>query len=97
MENRNYFKERGKYRRLLMDLPLKYQMTDLPHAHGGLSVNVSETGLLIHSIKDMPVGIKINMAVLFSKGYELETSKCSQRSFGKISFSRRPGNDMNMC
>jgi hypothetical protein len=42
-----------------------------PYAHGGLVVNASEVGLLINSIKNMPVGTKLNIAVLFPKGFEL--------------------------
>jgi hypothetical protein len=41
------------------------------YGHGGLVVNASEVGLLINSIKNMPVGTKLNIAVLFPKGYEL--------------------------
>jgi hypothetical protein len=55
----------------MVDLPLEYRVKDLPHAHGGLVVNASEEGLLIHSIKDMPVGQKLNIIVLFPKGFEL--------------------------
>jgi hypothetical protein len=71
MENPNESKERRKYPRSLVDLPVEYRIKDLPHAHGGLVVNVSEGGLLIHSIKDMPLGLKLNMAVMFLAGYEL--------------------------
>ena len=42
-----------------------------PYAHGGLVVNAIEVGLLINSIKNMPVGTKLNIAVLFPKGFEL--------------------------
>ena len=34
-------------------------------------VNASEGGLLIHSIKDMPVGLELKMVILFPNGYEL--------------------------
>jgi hypothetical protein len=71
MENPNEFKERRKYPRSLVDLPVEYRIKDLPHAHGGLVVNASEGGLLIHSIKDMPLGLKLNIAVMFLAGYEL--------------------------
>jgi len=71
MENPNEFKERRKCPRSLVDLPVEYRIKDLPHAHGGLVVNVSEGGLLIHSVKDMPLGLKLNIAVLFLTGYEL--------------------------
>ena len=71
MENPNEFKERRKYPRSLVDLPVEYRIKDLPHAHGGLVINASEGGLLIHSLKDMPLGLKLNIAVLFLRGYEL--------------------------
>lgn len=54
-----------------MDLPLEYRVMNAPYAHGGLVVNASELGLLINSIKNMPIGTKLNIAVLFPKGYEL--------------------------
>ena len=55
----------------MVDLPLEYRMKDLPHAHGGLVINASEEGLLIHSIKNMDVGLKLNIIVLVPKGFEL--------------------------
>jgi hypothetical protein len=54
-----------------LDLPLEYRVMNAPYAHGGLVVNASEVGLLINSIKNMPVGTKLNIAVLFPKGFEL--------------------------
>jgi hypothetical protein len=71
MENPSEFKERRKYPRSLVDLPVEYRIQNLPHAHGGLVVNASEGGLLIHSVKDMPLGLKLNIAVMFLIGYEL--------------------------
>ncbi len=63
--------ERRKYPRVNMDLPLEYRVLDAPHAHGGLVINPSESGLLVHSIKNMSVGTKLNIAVLFPQGFEL--------------------------
>jgi hypothetical protein len=71
MENLSEFKERRKHPRSLVDLPVEYRIKDHPHAHGGLVVNASEGGLLIHSIKDMPLGLKLDIAILFLRGYEL--------------------------
>jgi len=71
MENAIEFKERRNHPRSLVDLPVEYRIKDLPHAHGGLVVNASEGGLLIHSGKDMPLGLKLNIAVMFLTGYEL--------------------------
>ena len=63
--------ERRGSPRLLMDLPLEYRVINAPYAHGGIVVNGSEHGFLIYSNKDMPIGTKLNIVVLFPKGYEL--------------------------
>ena len=54
-----------------MDLPLEYRVINAPYAHGGIVANASEEGFLVYSIKDMPIGTKLNIAVMFPKGYEL--------------------------
>jgi hypothetical protein len=71
MEKLNDYSERRKSPRLLMDLPLEYRVIDAPYAHGGIVVNASEVGLLIQSVKKIPIGTQLNIAVLFPKGYEL--------------------------
>jgi len=71
MENSNEFKDRRRYPRSVVDLPFEYRMKNLPDAYGGLVVNASEGGLLIHSVKDMPVGLELRMLILFPNGYEL--------------------------
>jgi hypothetical protein len=63
--------EKRKYPRFDLDLPLEYQESNSQHVRGALVVNASERGFLVHSIKDMPVGTKLKMTVLFSKGFEL--------------------------
>jgi c-di-GMP-binding flagellar brake protein YcgR len=64
-------KDRRQYPRFLLDLPLEYRVMNVPKAYGGLVVNVSEIGLLIRSVKNMLIGTKLKIAVLFPKGYEL--------------------------
>jgi len=63
--------DRRRYPRSLMDLPLEYRVINAPYAHGGIVVNGSEEGFLIYSVKDMPIGTKLNLVVLFPKGFEL--------------------------
>lgn len=67
--------EKRKFPRVLMDLPLEYQVLDAPYAHGGLVANASETGLLILSVKSIPVGTKLNIAVMFPKEFQLSNFK----------------------
>ena len=71
MENPIGFKDRREYARSLVDLPVEYRIKDVPHAHGGLVVNASEGGLLIHSPRDMPLGLTLGIVVLFLAEYEL--------------------------
>ncbi len=54
-----------------MTLPLEYWEAD-DSLCGGVVSNVSETGLLIHSVKDIPVGSELNIRVFFPDGYRFE-------------------------
>jgi len=71
MQGSDEINERRKHSRVYMDLPLEYRFPDAPHPHGALVVNASESGLLIHSVRDLSIGTKLNIAVLFPKGFEL--------------------------
>jgi len=71
MESLKDLLEKRKHPRLDLDLPLEYRMTNAPQAYGALVVNASESGLLIHSIKNIPIGTKLNIAVLFPNRFEL--------------------------
>jgi hypothetical protein len=55
----------------LLDLPLEYRVLNGPYTHGGLVANASEVGLLIQSIRNIPVGEKLVTVILFPKGFEL--------------------------
>jgi len=59
------FLERRKFPRSFLDLPLEYRMIGIPYTRGGIAVNGSEAGLLLYSLRDMPVGTKLDVAVLF--------------------------------
>jgi len=71
MESPRYFRDRRKHPRLCMDLPLEYLANQDSRARGGIVVDASETGFLIYSTEDMPVGTNLKIDVLFPKGYEL--------------------------
>lgn len=71
MESCDDFKERRKYPRSLLNLPFEYRVKDFPRPHGGLVVDASEGGFLIQSVEDMPLGQKLNIVLLFTKGFEL--------------------------
>ncbi len=71
MEAAKDLREKRKHPRFNMELPLDYRAMDAPRVTGALVVNASESGLLVHSIKDLPIGTKLNIAVLFPKRFEL--------------------------
>ena len=68
---KEYFKDRRKYPRVHMDLPLEYRVKHDARAHGGIVIDASESGFLIYSTEDIPIGTKLKMTVLFSAEYEL--------------------------
>lgn len=70
MKGLNHTEEKRKHPRVNIDLPLEYRVSDAPHLHGAMALNVSESGLLVHSVKDLPIGTQLNIAVLFPKGLE---------------------------
>jgi hypothetical protein len=73
MEFLSSSKERRKYERYLINLPLNFQVKENPGVHPGLSINASETGLLIQTLKNMTIGTRLYIEVLFAKGFELST------------------------
>ena len=72
MNYRFRFNERRKYPRVSVDLPLEFQESDNSPLEGGLVNNLSERGMLIHSIKDIPVGSKFKTVVFFSNEFEFD-------------------------
>jgi c-di-GMP-binding flagellar brake protein YcgR len=69
---KEYFKDRRRYPRISMDLPLEYRVKYDARAHGGIVIDASETGFLIYSTEDVPTGTKLKIAVLFPAEYELD-------------------------
>jgi hypothetical protein len=64
-------RDKRRYPRIFIDLPLEYREMQKLRLWGGIAVNASETGLLIESIKDIPIGTKLDVAVLFPREFEL--------------------------
>jgi hypothetical protein len=71
MEVAKDLNEKRKYPRVYMDLPVEYRVAETPHVRGALVVNASESSLLIHSVKNIPIGTKLNITVLFPNRFEL--------------------------
>jgi len=64
-------KEKRKAPRFYMDFPLEYRILNAPDAYGGVVVDGSEIGLRIHSIKNLPVGTRLNIAVIFPEEFQI--------------------------
>ncbi len=54
-----------------MDLPFEYQVTDDRNIFAGIAVDGSEVGLRIHSVKEMPVGTRLNIMLMFPKAFQM--------------------------
>jgi len=64
-------REKRKHPRFYLNLPIEFRMMDASYVRGATVVNASETGLLIRSLNNIPIGTRLKIAVLFSKGFEL--------------------------
>jgi len=71
MEAQSYFTERRKYPRVYMELPVDYLLKYDSRVRAGIVIDASETGLLIYSTQNIPIGTKLRIAVLFPMEYEL--------------------------
>ena len=66
-----HLEDRRKYPRVLLDLPFEYQREYSPHARGGIVIDASEVGFLIHSTENMLVGTRFKIVVLYPEEYSL--------------------------
>ena len=67
-----------------MDLPADYWVKNDSYVHGGIVVDASETGFLIYSVEDIPIGAKLKIAVLFPREYELAHFEVSAEIIRKM-------------
>jgi hypothetical protein len=67
MERLKAPREKRKSNRIFMYLPLEYRVKNSLYAHGGHVVDASEGGLSNYSNKDIPVGVKLRLELLFPK------------------------------
>jgi hypothetical protein len=79
VEDSSKNRERRRCPRFLIDLPLEYQGMDDSRSRGGIVVNASETGFLIESVKDIPIGTELNITVLYLKGFEFANFKVTAK------------------
>ena len=68
-------REKRRYPRVFVDLPLEYRIRRDPCLRGAIVVNAGEGGFLIETVRNIPVGTELSMAVLFPKWFELANLK----------------------
>ena len=71
MKDTSQGQEKRKHSRLQVNFPIHFQMDGKKVDHPGITLDVSESGLLIQTFKDMLVGTRLDIEVLFPKGFEL--------------------------
>jgi hypothetical protein len=72
MRGFNSFEDRRKSPRVLLDLPVEYWNQYNPDAcRGGIAIDASEIGFLIHSIEDMLINTQLRIIVLYPWEYGL--------------------------
>jgi hypothetical protein len=71
VDTSNSHKEKRKCPRFHMNFPFEYRVLNAPDAHGGIVVDGSEIGLRIHSVENMPIGARLNIAVIFPKEFQM--------------------------
>ncbi|NWF92940.1 MAG: PilZ domain-containing protein [Syntrophaceae bacterium] len=92
MDGSKIDREKRKRPRYPMDLPLEYRVIDAPDAYGGIVVDGSEIGLRIHSVKNLPVGTKLNIAVLFPKEFQMSNFQVTAEIIWKDVFMKEDWN-----
>ena len=68
-------KEERKHPRVVIRLPLHFQINGNEGVYPGMTIDASESGLLIQTLNEMPVGARLNIEVLFPKEFEFANFK----------------------
>jgi hypothetical protein len=88
MEGSSNNRERRRYPRVFIDLPVGYRDTNDSCLRGAVVVNASEGGFLIESTRDIPVGTGLSITVLFPKGFRLSDFKAVAEIVWKKPYSK---------
>ena len=83
MEYPFHFSDRRQYPRVSINLPLEYRESDNSSSEGALVSNLSETGMLIYSIKDIPIDSEFKTMVFFSNGFEFDGFRVNAKAIWK--------------
>jgi len=70
-------KERRGHRRIEMSFPVNVCLHQSNRSYPGLTVDASESGLLVQTLKDMPLETKLKIELLFPKESNLPNLKAA--------------------
>lgn len=76
-------REQRRYPRFFLELPLEYRSIEDLLSWGGLIVNISEEGIRFESPKSIPVNTRLEIAILFPDGFELNDFRLVTRVIWK--------------
>ena len=88
MEGSMTNREKRRYPRVFIDLPLEYQDMGDSCLHGAIVVNAGEGGFLIETVRDIPVGTELSITVLYPKGFKLVDFKVVAKIVWKKPYSK---------
>jgi hypothetical protein len=85
-------RDRRRYPRIVINLPLEYEEKEDSSLRGAMVVNAGEGGFLIESTRDMPVGTELSITLLFSREFELADFKAVTKIVRKEPHSKENSN-----
>lgn len=71
MKSPSHHKERRDHPRIIMKLPANFEIKESGSGYPGLTLDASRSGLLIQTLKEMPVGISLNIEILLPEKLKL--------------------------
>jgi len=84
--------ERRKYPRFNVDLPIEYKI-DVSTNRNGRAMNLSEGGMLIHSVDQMEIGQCLKSKLVFIIGSEIDTIEAEAEVIWRDIYSNRAWGD----
>ena len=64
MNDSSHIKERRDHPRTAISLPAHFEVRESGSSYPSVTLDIGQSGLLIHTFKEMPVGIKLDIEVL---------------------------------
>ena len=81
-------REKRRYPRVLIDLPIEYREMDESCLRRAIVVNAGEGGFLIECTRDIPLSTKLKVALLFPKGFGLANFKAVTKIVRKEAYRK---------